>query len=221
MIAHTMTERTRTVDVGPQSLVLREWGATDAPLVLYVHGAGDDAGQASPLAAALQDVCRVIAPDAPAAAPSEVVALLAGLLDELDVQAAALVGFSWGASICCHAAARHPSRVSAVVLLEGGHIDFQDLIDFDAAELPALGQGLVREPATSTYAALRESSVPLLLVTALRDEALTQLRIDPLARLREAVPQATIVRVTAPDHDILGSDDGTVVKIVRDWLLAQ
>jgi pimeloyl-ACP methyl ester carboxylesterase len=216
-----MTERTRTVDVGPQSLFLREWGEPGAPAVLYVHGAGDDGGQASPLAAALGDARRVIAPDAPAAAPSEVVALLAGLLDALAVEVAAVAGFSWGASICCHLAARHPARVSSVVLLEGGHIDFQDLRDLDLTDLPPLAQGLVREPATSTYAALRASSVPLLLVTAFRDEALTELKVDPLARLREAVPLATIARVPGRGHDLLEGDDGTLVNLVRDWLLAQ
>jgi pimeloyl-ACP methyl ester carboxylesterase len=63
--------------------------------------------------------------------------------------------------------------------------------------------------------------VPLLLVTAFRDEALQQVRVDPLARLREAVPQAEISRVPARGHDLLADDDGTVVGIVRDWLLAQ
>lgn len=219
-----MTERTRTVDVGAQSLFLREWGEADARVVLFVHGAGDDSGQAAPLAAALADSRRVIAPDAPAHAPSEIVALLARLLDTLAVEIAALAGCSWGASICCHFAARHPQRVSSVVLLEGGHIDFQDLRDFDPAQLPeadVMARGLVREPAKATYAALRESSVPLLLVTAFRDEALPQLKVDPLARLREAVPQATIARVPGGGHELLEGDDGTTVSLVRDWLLAQ
>jgi pimeloyl-ACP methyl ester carboxylesterase len=219
-----MTERTRTVDVGAQKLFVREWGEPGAPVVLFVHGAGDDGGQASPLGTALAGSRRVIAPDAPANAPSEIVALLAGLLDALAVEVAALVGFSWGASICCHFAAGHPQRVSSVVLLEGGHIDFQDIRDFDPAELPevdVMGRGLVREPATSTYAALRESAVPLLLVTAFRDEALDQVKVDPLARLQEAIPQAAIARVSACGHELLERDDGTVVNLVRDWLLAQ
>jgi pimeloyl-ACP methyl ester carboxylesterase len=216
-----MTERTLRVDVGAQPLVVREWGEPEAPAVLFVHGAGDDGAQASPLAAALAGSRRVIAPDAPESAPSEVVAVLAGLLDALSVEVVALVGFSWGASICCHLAARHPERASSVVLLEGGHIDFQDILDLDLAGLPELGQGLVREPATSTYVALRESAVPLLLVTAFRDEALGQVRVDPLARLTEAVPQAEIRHVPARGHDLLADDDGTVVGIVRDRLLGQ
>jgi pimeloyl-ACP methyl ester carboxylesterase len=136
-----------------------------------------------------------------------------------------LVGFSWGASICCNLAAGHPERAASVVLLEGGHIDFRDVRDFDPAAAPevedvaaAMGRGLMHEPAAATYEALRESAVPLLLVTALRDEALEQLRVDPLARLAREVPQAAIARVADRGHDLLGDDDGTVVTLVREWL---
>jgi pimeloyl-ACP methyl ester carboxylesterase len=232
-----MTERTRTVDIGRQPLFVREWGDPAAPVVFFVHGAGDDGGHAAPLASGLEAAWRVVAPDIPghgrspraqpeAYAPTRVVALLAGLLDELAIESASLVGFSWGASISCHFAARHPERARSLVLLEGGHIDFQDLLDFDPTAVPAgadieaaLGRGLVREPAAPAYAALRESSVPLLLVTAIRDEALAQLRVDPLTRLESAVPQATVARVPARGHDLLGGDDGTVVDLVRAWLL--
>src|SRR5437879_529934 len=137
-----MTERTRTVDVGRQPLFVREWGERDASVVLFVHGAGDDSGHARPLAGALADTWRVVAPDVPGHgrspraqpetyAPLRIVALLAGLLDELAIEAAALVGFSSGASISCHLAARHPEHARLLVLLEGGHIDFQDALDFD------------------------------------------------------------------------------------------
>jgi hypothetical protein len=62
----------------------------------------------------------------------------------------------------------------------------------------------------ATSAALRERSVPVLLVTALRDEAmLQQLVVDPLARLEREVPQARVARVAARRHDLLASDDGT------------
>jgi pimeloyl-ACP methyl ester carboxylesterase len=233
-----MTERTRTVEVGGQPLFVHEWGDPDAPAVLFVHGAGDDGGHAEPLGRGLADARRLVAPDAPghgrspraepeAYAPSRIVALLAGLLDELAIESAALVGFSWGASIGCHFAARYPGRARSLVLLEGGHIDFQDIGDFDAAAIPAgddvqvaLGRGLVREPVVATYAALRERSVPVLLITALRDEAMQQLVVDPLARLGRKVPQAKVARVAARSHDLLASDDGTVVSVVCDWLLA-
>jgi hypothetical protein len=56
-----MTERARTVDVGAQSLLVREWGEPGAPVALFVHGAGDDGTQASPLAAALEDATSTYA----------------------------------------------------------------------------------------------------------------------------------------------------------------
>jgi pimeloyl-ACP methyl ester carboxylesterase len=233
-----MTERTSMVEIGGQRLFVREWGDPDAPVVLFVHGAGDDGGHAAPLANVLADTRRVVAPDVPghgrspaaepeAYAPSRIVVLLAGLLDELAVEAAVLVGFSWGASVGCHLAARYPERVRSLVLLEGGHLDFRDVRDFDPAALPpgddvetVMGRGLIREPVAPAYPALRESGVPVLLVTALRDEAIEQLTVDPLARLRREVPQAEVARVVTRSHDLLADDDGTVAKLVRDWLLA-
>jgi pimeloyl-ACP methyl ester carboxylesterase len=232
-----MNERTRTVEVGAQPIFVHEWGDPGGGAVLFVHGTGDDGGQARALAAALPAM-RVAAPDVPGHGrsssaeppgylPTAMVTQLAGLLDALAIESAALVGFSWGASIACHFAARHPERARSLVLLEGGHLDFQDLVDFDPAALPpqedvqsAMGRGLVADPVVSTYPALRQSGVPILLVTALRDEAVAQLRVDPLARLQREVPQAEVARVPGYGHDILGGDDGSVVQLVRDWLLA-
>jgi pimeloyl-ACP methyl ester carboxylesterase len=232
-----MTERTRTVEVGSQPIFVREWGEPDGAAVLFVHGAGDDGRQAAHLAAALPAL-RIAAPDVPghgrspraepsAYRPTAVVALLTELLDELAIESAALVGFSWGASIACHLAARRPGRARSLVLLEGGHLDFQDLADFDPATLPttedvesAMGRGLVAEAVVSTYPALKDSGVPILLVTALRDEAVAELRVDPLARLRREVPQAEVARVPGHGHDMLDGGDGDVVRLVRDWLLA-
>ncbi len=224
------------VDLGGPSLFLHEWGEPDAPPLLFVHGSGDDGGQAAPLAEAISGAWWVVSPDAPGHGrspsvepdgylPSRVAALLAALLAELGIGSAVLAGFSWGASICCHLAARYPDSARSLVLLEGGHIDFADARGFDPSALTesrdaptAMGRGLVREPVVPTYPALRESGVPVLLVTALRDEALDQLRADPLRRLEQEVPQATVARVRLRGHDLLGSDDGTVVNIVREWL---
>jgi pimeloyl-ACP methyl ester carboxylesterase len=233
-----MNERTRTVEVDGQEILVHEWGEPDAPAVLFLHGAGDTGCQASPLAAVLEDAFLLVAPDVPghgrsppadpgSYVPSRMVSLLVGLLDEAAIGAAALVGFSWGASIACHLAARHPDRARSLALLEGGHVDFEDVSDFDPAAIPAgadagtaMMRGLVRQPVTSTYSALRQHSVPVLLVTALRDDALGQLRLDPLARLERGVPQARIARLPGRHHDLLGHDDGTVAGLVRDWLVA-
>jgi pimeloyl-ACP methyl ester carboxylesterase len=224
-----MTERAETVNAAGRSIVVRTWGGGGAPAALYVHGAGDDGSQAAPLAAGLTGRWRVVAPDLPppgaadAYAPSGVAAVLVAVLDALGIDTAVLVGFSWGASICCHVAARHPARVRALVLLEGGHIDFQDLRGFDPAAVAddPLGAGLAREPLVLTYPALRASGVPVLLVTAFRDASVDQLHVDPLARLGREVPQATIARIAATDHDLLRTEADAVAAIVRDWLDGQ
>src|SRR6266516_3778620 len=100
-----MPERSSTVDLGGQSLFVHEWGALDAPPLLFVHGSGDDGGQAAPLAEAISDTWRVVSPDVPGHGrspsvepdrylPSRVAALLAALLDELGIGSAVLAGFS-------------------------------------------------------------------------------------------------------------------------------
>lgn len=220
-----MPDRRTTIEVGGEPLAVRDWGEPGAPVVLYLHGAGDDAAQAAPLADALAGSARVVAPTFPGPPrverPSDAVRIVVGLLDALAVDAATVVGFSWGASVACHLAAGHAGRVRSVVLLEGGHIDFADLRDLDPALLDATARGLVAEPVVPTYAALRASGVPVLLVTAFRDAAVAQLRVDPLRRLREEVPQVEIVRVPADAHELLERDDGTIVGIVRDWLATQ
>jgi pimeloyl-ACP methyl ester carboxylesterase len=86
---------------------------------------------------------RVIAPDLPgfggsaavgdAAAyrPDALAELLLELLDRLAIARAAYVGTSWGATIGCHLAASAPQRVSALALLDGGHVDAADQPGFE------------------------------------------------------------------------------------------
>jgi pimeloyl-ACP methyl ester carboxylesterase len=151
------------------------------------------------------------------------------VLDRHGIPAAVLAGFSWGASIACHFAAARPERTLALVLLEGGHVDFADVPELgderglgelvaDEGLAGALAWGLRREPAASTYSALRGAGVPMLLVTALRLEAATALRVDPLARLSAEVPQAEIRVVARGGHSLLDEDADALAGIVGDWL---
>jgi len=77
---------------------------------------------------------RVLAPDAPgfgkspALEPSDyhphaLADLVPRLLDALDIERAPFVGFSWGGDVGCHVAARHPERLTALVLLDAGYDD--------------------------------------------------------------------------------------------------
>lgn len=60
---------------------------------------------------------------------------LVALLDELDVERTAAMGHSWGGLLALYLAAAEPERVSAVVLLDSGHLDYPDQPGVDP-ELP-------------------------------------------------------------------------------------
>lgn len=124
---------------GETRLHLRGWGKPSAHPVLCWHGVGltnraslflNEAGPQL----ALDHGLRILALDAPgfgASPPAErdayhphaLADVVPPLLDELGLVRAAFIGFSWGADIGCHVAARHPDRLSALVLLDAGYAD--------------------------------------------------------------------------------------------------
>src|SRR4029078_11317888 len=57
--------------------------------------------------------------------------LAAGLLEALGIAPAVWIGFSWGASMGVHTAARFPSAVRALALLDGGYLVAEDDPDYD------------------------------------------------------------------------------------------
>jgi len=77
---------------------------------------------------------------------SRLAALVVRLLDSLSLERVAFVGYSWGASLGCHLAARFPERLSALVLLDAGYQDVphdgKDLqTRFDEARAESSGFG--------------------------------------------------------------------------------
>jgi pimeloyl-ACP methyl ester carboxylesterase len=129
--------RQRTVEAGGLPVAIHEWGDEDAPSILFWHALGDHNGlQVGEVAGFLarEHALRTIAVDAPGfgASPAlprpedyEATALapvVDELLDELEVEGAAFMGASWGASLGVYAAARCP-RVRALVLLDAGYQD--------------------------------------------------------------------------------------------------
>jgi lipase len=59
--------------------------------------------------------------------PTRLADLVAAVADGLGIDSFAHVGWSWGASVGVHLAARHPGRLTALVLLDAGHTDAQDM----------------------------------------------------------------------------------------------
>jgi pimeloyl-ACP methyl ester carboxylesterase len=116
------------VDVAGTRLHVRDSGPKDAPAVVMLHGFGASLHTWEPWAQALQGEFRVIRFDLPGSGLSppdpsgdysdaRSVALLTALLDRLGLAQAGLIGNSMGGRIAWSYAARHPERVSALVLV--------------------------------------------------------------------------------------------------------
>lgn len=186
-----------------------------------------------------EDGLRVLAPDAPghgrsaplpddAYLPSRLAQVAASLLDAQGVHETFFAGFSWGAVVGCALAAAYPDRTRALVLLEGGVVDFHDDARYRDRPLEelvaehgldgALHWALWREPVTSTYPALREHRTPVLLVTDSRSHWREALGFDPVERLAREVPQTEVREIDSPGHDLLAHDPRNLARTIGDWL---
>jgi pimeloyl-ACP methyl ester carboxylesterase len=129
----------RWIDFDGMRLFVRGWGDPGGRPVLYWHGvyiaarASMTINEAGPILAREHGL-RVLAPDAPGFGnspaletadyhPQALADLVPRLLDALDIERAPFVGFSWGGDVGCHVAARHPERLTALVLLDAGYND--------------------------------------------------------------------------------------------------
>jgi pimeloyl-ACP methyl ester carboxylesterase len=168
--------------------------------VVCWHGSGDGPENWEPLREALPH-WEVVTPRAPYdLAVDQRPSAMAELLGAQFEGAAYLAGFSWGGSLAARFAAAHPARVLGLALVEGGHVDFVDLPDFDPpgdrdALVRAIGVegarvwGLLEEPNRAVWPALQAASYPLLLVGSAMTESFAA-----------AVPRAEIV--TGQGHEI-------------------
>jgi pimeloyl-ACP methyl ester carboxylesterase len=129
-------ERWLKVDGTP--LFTRSWGDPGGTPVLYWHGVSLTARASltvSPAAPTLANRgLHVFAPDAPgfgsspplereAYHPHALVDLVTQLLDALGLDTARFMGFSWGGDLGLHIAARHPERLTTLVILDAGYED--------------------------------------------------------------------------------------------------
>ena len=129
------TERTeRTVRVGRRDIFVTEAGS--GPGVVLLHGGGAGAAGVSNYARnidALAQRFRVIVPDMPGYGRStkevdhedpfgDLAAAVRGLLDEMDVDRAHLVGNSYGGAAALRLAMDRPDRVDRLILMGPGGI---------------------------------------------------------------------------------------------------
>jgi pimeloyl-ACP methyl ester carboxylesterase len=98
------------------------------PLLVFVHGAGDDGRVWRPQAAALADEFTLVAWDEPGAGRSSDVPAefgladyaycLAALIDELALGPAHVVGMSWGGTVALELYRNHPELVCTLILAD-------------------------------------------------------------------------------------------------------
>jgi lipase len=120
----------RSVDVGDGKLDVTEFGPSDAPAVLAIHGVTSSSRAWLALARHLPDV-RLIAPDLRGRGRSRDLpsssglrhhaADLATLLDALDLGSVPVVAHSMGAFVAVALAAQRPDAVTSLLLVDGGY----------------------------------------------------------------------------------------------------
>lgn len=117
---------TVTLPGGP-TLSYQEWGRADGAVVLMLHGLQTSSDSWRHVAPVIGEHFRVIAPDARGHGDSEWTRAYSfdafrddviGLMDELGILAAIVVGHSMGAMTAFHLAASEPDRIRLLVLEE-------------------------------------------------------------------------------------------------------
>lgn len=132
----------RIIDVDGVRLHVQQWGRTDGPALVFVHGFNVNGGyEWEPLSAVLGDQARLIVPDLPPFGHSQRLLqpdpvytargqarLLLGLLDQLAVPSVTVVAASAGGDTAIEMALADPERVTGLILIgtdvyaEGGGI---------------------------------------------------------------------------------------------------
>jgi pimeloyl-ACP methyl ester carboxylesterase len=126
------------VQLGGTRICVQRLGEGSGPGILYWHGGGGGSGETPVLAPPLMEAGYTVhAVDAPGYGvssplsrdgygPVRLAGLATGLLDRLGLAPVIWIGYSWGASIGLHTAARVPEFVRALGLLDGGYLVAQD-----------------------------------------------------------------------------------------------
>lgn len=118
----------RTVFVGDQEFLIRDFGDPAAPPIVLIHGLGGSSlGEWYRVAPLLAERHRIVTLDHRSHGLSpkvvdrfeieDIADDVAGILDALDISSATVVGYSMGGTIAQSLAYRHPGRVDRLVLI--------------------------------------------------------------------------------------------------------
>jgi pimeloyl-ACP methyl ester carboxylesterase len=142
-----------------------------------------------------------------------------------------------------HTAARFPSAVRGLALLDGGYLVAEDDPDYDPetdyedeleelrrraeegeswdAPPEVIGAAMVASrlaPCPPLYPLVRESGVPVLLAHATEPAELRPIRERALDRVRGELPEARIVPIPNATHGVLQDNPEDATRILLDWL---
>lgn len=126
----TLASYTKEITLNQSGLRLHIYdaGPQCAPVLLLVHGLGDESDSWRHIIQPLSIHQRVIAPDLPGFGRSEplqryaiaeIIHVLLDLLDTLNIPSATLIGSSLGGLLSHAIAIEHPDRVRGLVLIDG------------------------------------------------------------------------------------------------------
>jgi pimeloyl-ACP methyl ester carboxylesterase len=243
------------VEVEGARILVHRCGDGGGRPVLFWHGGGGASEEIPKLAPFLVDAGHSFyAPDAPGYGgspaldlsgyrPSALAELAARLIDSLGIAPAVWIGSSWGANIGMHTAARFPTRIRALALLDGGYIDASDDPDYDplldldtrTAELRARAeqgeswdatpevialalQAADQEPCSALLTAVNSSGIPVLLVRATEPPEYESIRAPAFERFRAALPGSKVIALAGIGHHLLGEAASQVERILLNWL---
>ena len=191
--AELSQERTQYLQVNGLRLLCRQWGRTEAPALVLLHGLRGFSGTWRALAATLCDRYRLIAFDQRGRGESDwdpqrnyytdaYLSDLESVVDQLGLPRFALLGHSMGGTTSYVYAERHPERLTALVI--------EDIAPGSSASGPG-AQRIVREmqslPSSFTsWAEARtywEELRPSLSAAALEQRLLESMRAEPTGRI--------------------------------------
>lgn len=126
--AKYLQSRADLIDIDGVSLHVRESGAKTAPAIILLHGFGSSLQTWDGWVESLSQSYRVVRLDLPGSGLSSpdptgnytderTRALILGLMDRLKIKRAVIIGNSIGGRLAWGLAARHPERVSRLVLI--------------------------------------------------------------------------------------------------------
>ncbi len=228
----------RTVD--GVRLRLRDTGPRDAPVVILLHGFGASLDTWEGWAKALSAQYRVIRFDLPGFgltgpdpkgdySDARSIEILAGLMDQLDIDRASIIGNSLGGRIAWNFAVQHPDRVTRLVLVSPDGFASPGFEYDKAPETPLMMKAL---PYTAPRSMLRAN----LAVAYVRPERLSEATVTRyrdmmlalgvrraiLARMGQTIlrdPVPVLARINAPTLLLWGEEDGMIpINNATDYL---